>query len=89
MVVPTPLPREVEGGVVSCDARGPREMTSVPFPLPVGCISQGLRAFGTSTGKLEGLLQPVWEWGRLGVSLALSAHPSRGSVPGLEVPCGG
>lgn len=41
-------------------------MTSVPFPLPVSHISQALRAFKTSTGKLEGLLQPVWEWGGLG-----------------------
>ena len=40
-------------------------MTSVPFPLPVSHISQALRAFKTSTGKLEGLLQPIWEWGGL------------------------
>lgn len=65
MVLPIPPPREMEGGVISCDAQGPSEMTSVPFPLPVNHISQALRAFKTSTGKLEGLPQPVWEWGGL------------------------
>lgn len=65
VVLPIPPPREMEGGVISCDAQGPSEMTSVPFPLPVNHISQALRAFKTSTGKLEGLPQPVWEWGGL------------------------
>ena len=66
MVLPILPPREMEGGVISCDAQGPSEMTSVPFPLPVNHISEALRAFKTSTGRLEGLPQPVWEWGGLG-----------------------